>query len=320
MDVREIAAAQLACQDCLRARSSAALRVVEVQLEGVPVLVDVSSGVMRPLVPAVHRRAVFSAVHGLAHPGVRATRRLIASRYLWPGLAKDVAEWCRECQDCQRVKITKQPAAAVQPIPVPATRFTHVHVDLVGPLPASAGGYTYIFTAIDRSTRWAEAFPLKSIAAADCAEALVSGWVARFGVPSCLTSDRGVQFCSSLWAALMSRLGIKHVMTSAYHPQSNGVLERFHRRLKDAIRARAATADWLQHLPWILLGLRAAPREDSGVSAAELVFGTPLQLPGQFLAAAELLHGAAEFWAPVRGPAAATSGWSSFSFAAADGG
>jgi Integrase zinc binding domain len=168
MDVREIAAAQLACQDCLRARSSAALRVVEVQLEGVPVLVDVSSGVMRPLVPAVHRHAVFSAVHGLAHPGVRATRRLIASRYLWPGLAKDVAEWCRECQDCQRAKVTKQPAAAVQPIPVPATRFTHVHVDLVGPLPASAGGYTYIFTAIDRSTRWAEAFPLKSIAAADC--------------------------------------------------------------------------------------------------------------------------------------------------------
>jgi transposase InsO family protein len=287
MDVREIATAQTACQDCLRAQSSAALRVVTVQLEGVPVLVDVSSRVMRPLVPASHRRAVFSAVHELAHPGIRATRRLIASRYLWPGLAKDVAAWCRECQDCQRAKVTKQPAATVQLIPVPATRFTHVHVDLVGPLPASAEGYTYIFTAIDRSTRWAEAIPLKSIATADCVKAMVSGWVAHFGVPSCLTSDRGVQFCSSLWAALMSRLGIKHVMTSAYHPQSNGILERFHHRLKDAIRARAVTADWLKHLPWILLGLRAVPREDSGVSAAELVFGTPLQLPGQFLSAAE---------------------------------
>jgi Integrase core domain len=85
----------------------------------------------------------------------------------------------------------------------------------------------------------------------------------------------------------MSCLGIQHVMTMAYHPQSNGVVERFHRRLKDALRARAATADWPQHLPWVLLGLRSAPREDSGVSSAELVFGAPLQLPRQFLSTAE---------------------------------
>jgi transposase InsO family protein len=76
-------------------------------------------------------------------------------------------------------------------------------------------------------------------------------------------------------------------MTTPYHPQSNGVIERFHRRLKDALRARATAADWPQHLPWVLLGLRVAPREDSGVSAAELVYGAPLQVPGQFLSAAE---------------------------------
>jgi hypothetical protein len=124
--------------------------------------------------------------------------------------------------------------------------------------------------------------PLKNIAAADCAAVFVD-------VPAVLTSDRGVQFTSSLWAAVMSRLGIKQKLTTAFHPQSNGAIERFHRRLKDSLRARLANADWPLHLPWVLLGLRAAPREDSGLSAAELVFGAPLSLPGQFLSAAEPL-------------------------------
>ncbi len=71
--------------------------------------------------------------------------------------------------------------------------------------------------------------------------------------------------------------------TTAYHPESNGMVERVHRRLKDALRARAAGPNWVADLPWILLGLRAQPREDTGRSAAEAVFGAPLVLPGQFL-------------------------------------
>jgi hypothetical protein len=115
----------------------------------------------------------------------------------------------------------------------------------------------------------------------------VSGWVSRFSVPEQVTSDQGRQFCSSIWDAMTRQLGIKMRFTTAYHPQSNELVERFHRRLKEALRARLAGADWPQHLPWVLLGLRAAPREDSGISAAELVYGCPLSLPGQFLTAAE---------------------------------
>jgi Integrase zinc binding domain len=153
---------------------------MSVQLEGRTVKVDVSSGVMRPLVPAGLRQRVFEAVHRLAHPGIRATRRLIASRYLWPGLATNVRQWCRECQDCQRAKAGKRPSPPIQPIAVPTIRFSHIHVDLVGPLPPAADGSQYILTAVDWSTRWVEAFPLKAVAASDCAEALVSGWVARY--------------------------------------------------------------------------------------------------------------------------------------------
>jgi hypothetical protein len=81
------------------------------------------------------------------------------------------------------------------------------------------------------------------------------------------------------------RLNICHKLTTAYHPQANGMLERFHRQLKEALRARVAGSDWEQHLPWALLGLRAAPKDDSGVSAAELAFGEKLRLPGELLGA-----------------------------------
>ncbi len=90
-----------------------------------------------------------------------------------------------------------------------------------------------------------------------------------------------------LFDALTGQMGVKRRFTTPYHPQSKGLVERFHRRLKEALQAQMTGSDWMSHLPWVLLGLRAAPREDSGISAAELVYGCPLLLPGQFLTAAE---------------------------------
>ncbi len=105
-------------------------------------------------------------------------------------------------------------------------------MDLVGPLPASEDGYLYILTMVDRTTHWLEAVPLKNMSASLCVETFLSSWVARFGVPETLTSDRGTQFSSAAWAAFCSKLGTRHVMTMAYHPQANGLVERTHRQLK----------------------------------------------------------------------------------------
>jgi transposase InsO family protein len=163
---------------------------------------------------------------------------------------------------------------------VPPKKFTHIHVDLVGP----CNGFSYLLTVVDRTSRWLEAIPLTSTTATAVADALVAGWVARFGTPADLTSDRGVQFCSEVWGQLMAKLGINHHLTTAYHPQANGMVERAHRQIKDALRARLAGPDWLSHLPWVLLSLRASPEDDSGISSAEMLYGFPLQLPGQLLA------------------------------------
>jgi hypothetical protein len=212
--------------------------------------------------------------------------RLVKASYCWPRMSKDITEIARSCMGCQLGKIHKHVHLEPEHIAVPRRRFSHLHIDLVGPLPKSAG-FTHLFTIIDRTTRWPEAIPVSSTAAADCAAALFAGWIQRFGLPTTLTSDRGPQFTSALWAALCRLLDITHIPTTAYHPQSNGLVERFHRRLKDALRARAAGSDWSAHLPWVMLGIRSAWREGTLFSPAEAVYAAQPVLPGQYLAAEE---------------------------------
>jgi hypothetical protein len=237
---QRMAANQASCPSPVQAAKSSSLSVRTVQVEGASLLCDVARGITRPLVPLVDRPAVFHAIHSVAHPGIHATRRMVSACFVWKGLGRDVAAMCRKCQYCQRGNVHKQPAAPLQAIPVPARKFSHVHVDLVGPLPASSDGHVYLLTIIDRSTRWFEAVPLRNMEASKCVDAFIANWVARFGVPVTVTTYRGAQFTSTLWSSACTSLGIKHVLTTAYHPQSNGMVEHVHRQLKDALRARGA--------------------------------------------------------------------------------
>jgi hypothetical protein len=161
-------------------------------------------------------------------------------------------------------------------------RFSHNHVDLVGPLQYS-NSFNYIFTIIDCMSKWMEAIPLSETSAVACAKALTFTWISRFGVPEMITSDRGPQFTSNLLFHLCEMLNISHKQTIAYHPESNGAVESLHRCLKDALRIRAAAATWSEELPFVLLGPRAQLREDTGLSPAEAVFGAQIVLPNEFL-------------------------------------
>jgi Integrase core domain len=207
---------------------------------------------------------------------------MVSARFVWRGMAADIAAWWRNCQGCARGKVLTHVKSPVKNIPIPAARFSHVHLDLVGPLPTSAEGFTHLLTMIDRTTRWPEVMPLHGITAAECVDAFTAGWVACFGVPAVITTDRRMQFTSAVWTCLCRTLKIKHILTSAYHPQSNGLVERFHHQLKQSLKARQCGMAWAEHVPWVLLGLRAAPKEDTGVSAAEAVYGEPVVVPSQF--------------------------------------
>ena len=284
----EFASAQAKCPAVQSLLSSSVLSITKKVLEsGAVLFLDVSRSQPRILVPDSLRRQVFDAIHSVSHPGARASCRLVSQAFVWTRMAADVKEYCRACVDCQRSKITRHISAPPASVPVPARRFSAINVDLVGPLPPAGGeGYRYILSIIDRNSRWFELLPLTNIDAATVCRALVSGWISRYGVPAVIYSDRGSQFVSSLWNNLGQLLGFKPSTTTSYHPQGNGLVERLHRSIKASLRARR-TVNWLDDLPWVALGLRAAPREDSGVSAAERVFGLPLVLPGTFLDAPE---------------------------------
>ena len=250
-------------------------------------LCDTSTGVARPIVPLSWRRVVFDAIHCLAHPGIKTTRKMVAARFVWHGINKQVGHWAKTCVPCQKAKVQRHASAPLEHGQLPDRRFQRIHVDIVGPLPISQGS-TYLFTIIDRFTRWPEAIPMADATAATCARVLLSHHVAQFGVPTDTTSDRGPQFTSHLWNALSTLLGAQLHRTTAYHPQANGIVERFHRQLKAALRARLVGPAWMDELPLVLLGLRSAPKEDLGCAPSELVYGTTIRLPGEFFQATTL--------------------------------
>lgn len=268
----------------LREGSALQLNLVPIPGSESNLYCDTSMQRPRPFVTAPFRRQVFNTLHGLSHPGVRATAKLVSQRFVWPGMRSDCRRWTRACLPCQQSKVTRHVRAPLSSFTLPPSRFAHVHVDIIGPLPPSAG-YRYCLTAIDRFTRWPEVIPTEDITAETIAKALVSGWVSRFGSPSRITTDRGRQFEAHLFRALASLIGFRQSRSTAYHPQANGMVERFHRQLKAAIMCHV-NESWTDALPFVLLGIRAAWKEDLQASSAELVYGEPLRIPGEFFAPA----------------------------------
>ena len=131
---------------------------------------------------------------------------MVAAKFVWHGMSKQVRNWAKCCVSCQQAKISRHVRAPPQRFEVPNHRFSHIHGDLVGPLPPSRG-FTYLFTIVDRFTRWPEAIPLTDSNTTTCARALVNHWLAHFGIPMDISSDRGSQFTSRLWTALINQIG-----------------------------------------------------------------------------------------------------------------
>ena len=128
---------------------------------------------------------------------------------------------------CQRAKIQRHTVSPLSPFPLPGARLDVIFVDIVCPLPPSRR-FAYLLTYVDQFTHLSEVIPSTSITTNAVAQAFLSRWISLFGVPSAIVTDFGQQIESHRWNNLMSIIGFKRAWTTAYHPQTNGMVERFH--------------------------------------------------------------------------------------------
>ena len=233
----------------------------------------------RLFVPTIYRHDLIDSIHNVSHSGVHSTTEQIRSNYIWPNMRKQIQMRVGSCTDCQSSKITKHikpPYKSLGQHP----KFSTIHIDFVGPLPINQNK-RFLVTIFDRRTRWFSAYPTSSATAESATNALML-WVSDHGVPEIIISDRGSHFESKLFKELTKKLGIEKRRTTAFHPSTNGAVERQHRRLKDALKAKSNSAprDWLKNLPLVLLGLRNAISKDTGQSSSQAVYGRQLNVPG----------------------------------------
>lgn len=245
---------------------------------------DVRDQIVQVVMPEKFREVALKTAHGeiAGHFGVRKTYNQLLKHCYWPRIMRDVARFVQTCHVCQVAG--KQNAivkpAPLQPIPSVSKPFEHLVIDCVGPLPQSKSGCIYLFTIMCQATRYPAVYAFRTITTRAVVKAL-SQFISIFGLPRIIQSDRGSNFTSKTFAAALKQLRIQHNLSSAYHAQSQGVLERFHATLKSLLRAYCIEMkrEWEDGLPWLLLAAIAVVQESTGFSPNGLVFGHKVRTP-----------------------------------------
>ncbi|GBM09461.1 Retrovirus-related Pol polyprotein from transposon 412, partial [Araneus ventricosus] len=234
-------------------------------------------------IPEVLRETHDSASGG--HFGVMKTLSKTRERFYWDRLRADVEKWCRECHACGARKGPKtRTKGHLQRYNVGAP-FERMALDILGSFPVTTKGNRYVLVLMDYFTKWPEAIPIPDQEASTVAEELVRSWISGYGVPMILHSDQGTNFNSALFTELCKLLGILKTRTTALHPESDGMVERFNRTILNHLSLFVSRnqTDWDTHLPLFLLAYRSAEHEVTGLTPAEMLFGRTLRLPCDIL-------------------------------------
>lgn len=236
-----------------------------------------TASITQTVLPKQYRETVLRMAHQApwaGHFGRTKTGARVLQRLFWPGIRQDVAELCRRCQVCQRTRTNPVRKYPLIPLPVVPLPFHRLAMDMVGPLPTTEEGHRFVLTVCDYGTRYPEAFPLHTTTSKDVAGALVEMF-ARTGIPAEILMDRGSNFCSELMEELFHLLGVRHVKTSAYDPETDGMVERYNGTLKRGLRKYLDHfgGEWQKALPYLLFAYRELPHAAMGYSPFELLFG-----------------------------------------------
>lgn len=239
----------------------------------------------RLYVPLTSRAFVLSLAHDNqlygGHLGVKKTFSKLL-RFWWKGMLSDVEEYVKSCTTCQSFKERPGPPPGfLHSIPV-SRIFQHLHLDIVGPtISSTTRGNKYILTATDAFSKYVFARPCQSIQTSVLVDFLMEEVVARHGVPECIITDRGTQFTSSEWATAMKRMSITHKLTSAYHPQSNGIDERVNGTVIRILKSYVDRfqSNWDTELKWAVFTYNTAKHSSSGFSPYHMMHGLEPRSP-----------------------------------------
>ncbi len=204
----------------------------------------------------------------------RAPRLFLFLRGLYANSLSHFPPPCAACRECQLVNPPASPKAPLRPLPLMQVPFERIGMDLIGPLERSARGHRFALVLVDYATRYPEAVVLRNISAKSVAEALFS-MISRVGIPKEILTDQGTAFMSRTIRKLYELLGIKSIRTSVYHPQTDGLVERFNRTLKTMIRkfVHEDAKNWDKWLEPLLFAVREVPQASTGFSPFELLYG-----------------------------------------------
>ena len=227
---------------------------------------------------------VLTALHTdptAGHLGIAKTLQKIRGRFYWPGQRRDVEDWCRACDECAARKSLPRPRRASLQSDLTGVPIQRVAMDILGPLPETERGHKYILVIADYFTKWTEAFPMHDMEAQTVANLFVHHFVCRFGAPDYLHTDQGRNFESTLMAEICRLLGILKTRTTPYHPQSDGLVERFNRTLLNmlSVIAKDRGQDWDLQLPLVMMAYRTSVQESTKATPFSLMFGREARLP-----------------------------------------
>ena len=216
------------------------------------------------------------------HLGINKMYWKIRQQFYWPKMKTQISQYIKTCHTCQMIGKPNQkiPIAPLLPIPAFGEPFSRIIIDCVGPLPKSKSGNQYLLTIMCASTRFPEAIPLRNIKSPQISKALIKFFTV-FGLPKSLQSDQGSNFLSKNFQQILQQLDIKHQVSSAYHPESQGALERFHQTFKTMMKTYCFEnqKDWDQGVHLLLFAIRESVQESLGFSPNELIFGHQVRGP-----------------------------------------